>query len=83
VAAGRLEPDVAAAALRAITDLVDERYAHIALAPAAWSLRHNLTYYAALAARLQVPLLTTDARLAAAPGLPCAVELVAPTAPTG
>jgi len=33
--------------------------------------------YAALAAALGHPLLTADARLARAPGLPCAVELVA------
>ena len=43
-------------------------------------LRDNVTYYdalyVALAARLGYPLLTADARLARAPGLPCAVELV-------
>ena len=48
--------------------------------PAAWTLRDNLTYYdalyVALAARLGYPLLTADARLARAPGLPCAVELI-------
>ena len=47
---------------------------------AAWALRDNVTYYdalyVALAARLGYPLLTADARLARAPGLPCAVELV-------
>ena len=32
--------------------------------------------YVALAARLQIPLLTLDARLSCAPGLTCAVELV-------
>ena len=46
----------------------------------AWALRDNVTYYdalyVALAARLGYPLLTADARLARAPGLPCAVELV-------
>jgi predicted nucleic acid-binding protein len=87
VAARRLERDVAAAALRAITDLVHERYPHGPLAPVAWSLRHTLTYYdalyIALAARLHVPLLTADARLAGAPDLPCEVELVASTRPIG
>ena len=46
----------------------------------AWTLRDNVTYYdalyVALAARLGYPLLTADARLARAPGLPCAVELI-------
>ncbi len=87
VAAGLLEPERAAAALRAVADLVDERYPHGPLAPVAWSLRHNLTYYdvlcVALAARLDAPLLTADARLAVASDLPCEVELVAPTRPTG
>ncbi len=45
-----------------------------------WALRDNVTYYdalyVALAARLGYPLLTADARLARAPGLPCAVELI-------
>jgi predicted nucleic acid-binding protein len=81
VAAGVLRPAVALAGLRALDVLVQERYPHPPLARAAWDLRENLTYYdalyAALAARLGVPLLTADARLARAPGLPCAVELVA------
>ncbi len=40
----------------------------------AWTLRHNITFtdacYVALARRLEAPLLTTDARLAASPNLP-------------
>ena len=59
---------------------VGERYPHGPLATAAWALRDNVTYYdalyVALAARLGYPLLTADARLARAPGLPCAVELI-------
>ena len=39
----------------------------------AWTMRHNITFtdacYVALARRLDAPLLTTDARLAAAPNL--------------
>ncbi len=50
------------------------------LAERAWTLRHNLSFYdalyVALADRLDVPLLTGDARLARAPGLPCEIELV-------
>ena len=40
----------------------------------AWTMRHNVTFtdacYVALARRLDAPILTTDARLAAAPDLP-------------
>ncbi len=60
--------------------LVDTRHDHGPLAVVAWSMRHNLTFYdalyVALAAALDAPLVTTDARLASAPGLPCAVELL-------
>lgn len=80
VAAGVIEEDSAAAALRALGSLVTDRYPHTSIAESAWSLRHNLTYYdalyVALAARLGYCLLTADARLARAPGLPCQVELV-------
>lgn len=45
-----------------------------------WELRANLTvydaWYVALAETLQTPLVTTDARLANAPGLRCSVEHV-------
>jgi predicted nucleic acid-binding protein len=80
VAAGSIEADSAVAALGALSSLVTDRYPHTSIAVPAWQLRHNLAYYdalyAALAARLGYPLLTADARLARAPGLPCAVELV-------
>ena len=81
VAAGAVEEPTAAAALRAVQDLIAERFPHGPLSGAAWGLWPNLTYYdalyVALAARLGVPLLTADARLARAPGLPCAVEVIA------
>jgi predicted nucleic acid-binding protein len=80
VAAGAVEATSAAAALRGLEGLVAERYPHGPLAASAWGLRHNLTYYdalyVALAERLAIPLLTADARLARAPGLPCAVEVI-------
>jgi predicted nucleic acid-binding protein len=45
-----------------------------------WALRHNLSAYdatyVALAELLGVNLLTTDARIAAAPGTECVIELV-------
>ena len=79
-AAGVIQPDTAEAGLYAFDRLVQYRYPHGILASAAWLLRHNLSYYdalyVALAARLGYPLLTADARLACAPGLPCAVELI-------
>jgi predicted nucleic acid-binding protein len=87
VAAATLEAETAVGALQAMRRLVHARYPHSPLSQRAWGLRHNLSYYdalyVALATSLGVPLLTADARLACAPALPCAVELVAPTAPTG
>lgn len=79
---GVLTPQVATAVIRTSGHLVDHRYPHTApLAEAAWALRGAITFYdalyVALAARLDVPLLTGDARLTRAPALPCAVELVA------
>lgn len=79
--AGLLSGVEALAALRATRALVDHRYPHSgALAEHAWSLRHNFSFYdalyVALAARLNVPLLTGDTRLSRAPRLPCQAELV-------
>jgi predicted nucleic acid-binding protein len=59
--------------------LVDHRYDHTgALARAAWALRENVTFYdaiyVALAAALDVPLVTADSRLSAVPKLPCVIE---------
>jgi predicted nucleic acid-binding protein len=68
-------------ALRAAGQVISRRYSHTgALGELAWTLRHALSFYdalyAALAARLRVPLITADARLTRATGLPCTVELV-------
>ncbi len=76
-----LPPSVAGALLGDAATLVDVRYETSAtLREAAWTLRDNLTFYDALyvvlAQALRVPLLTADAKLARAPRLPCAVELV-------
>jgi predicted nucleic acid-binding protein len=82
VAVGKMATRTAEAALYALQSVVSDRYPHGNLAVGAWRLRDNLSYYdalyVALAARLGYPLLTADARLARAPGLPCAVELVSP-----
>lgn len=57
------------------------RARHRDLLRAAWGLRHNVSYYDALyvvlAAALDAPLVTLDARLARAPGLPAVVECLA------
>jgi predicted nucleic acid-binding protein len=81
LATGDISATVAESALHAVLLLIDQRYPHGSLADGAWALRANLSYYdalyVALAARLQVPLLTLDARLSRSPQLPCAVELLA------
>jgi predicted nucleic acid-binding protein len=79
--AGKITEDVAAVGLAVLPGLVDERYPHFGwLTRAAWELRGTITFYdalyVALAARLEVPLLTADVKLSRAPGLPCKVEVV-------
>lgn len=78
---GQISRLEACVAVRAAEALVEYRYPHTgALAARAWDLRDNLSFsdalYAALAGQLGVPLLTSDARLSRAPGLPCQTELV-------
>lgn len=69
---GALDADRAARALDVAMDLPTQRYAHEPLAPRIWQLRDNAsTYdaaYLALAEALEVPLLTTDRKLANTPG---------------
>ncbi|WP_433575199.1 type II toxin-antitoxin system VapC family toxin [Nocardia brasiliensis] len=77
----KITSDEALAGIRLAKILVDERYAHHGpLAAQAWQCRHNITFYdglyVALAAALGIPLLTSDARLSNAPGLPCRVQLI-------
>jgi predicted nucleic acid-binding protein len=61
-------------------DLVLQRYPHYWLLPRVWELRHNLTaydaVYVALAEALDAPLVTRDARLAAAPGHQARIEVM-------
>ena len=82
VRAGALTATAGRAGLGGLRTLIDERYPHGPLADAAWRLRDNVSFYDALyvvlASRLDLALLTADARLAAAPSLPCRVELVTP-----
>ena len=67
-------------ALNDLSDLPLERAPHRLLVARAWELRANLTLYdasyVALAEALGAQLVTADARLARAPGVRCAVELL-------
>lgn len=78
-AAGSLPAAQAQRAIARLARLPLLRVPHAALLERAWELRENVTFYDALyvslAERLQVPLLTLDERLAAAPGLRCSVEV--------
>lgn len=78
---GQLAPELATTLLLASPRLVTHRHDHRgSLAAAAWALRDNLSFYdalyVALAAALDAPLITADARLASAPHLPCVTEVV-------
>lgn len=79
-AAGIIKADRGLALARQVSDVVTRLHPHEPLVRLAWSLRDNVSFYdalyVALAAALGHPLLTTDARLARAPRLPCAVELI-------
>ncbi|HWF92047.1 MAG TPA: type II toxin-antitoxin system VapC family toxin [Terriglobales bacterium] len=66
-------------AMEDFLDLRVTRYPHSLLLPRIWHLRHNLSAYdaayVALAERLNVPLISKDSRLHAAPGHAAQVEL--------
>lgn len=78
--AGELGDERGAQALDDLADLPIHRYPHDLLLPRIWELRANLTAYdaayVALAEALGAPLLTRDARLAAAPGHEARIEVV-------
>lgn len=78
--AGTLSARRFAAAVRDLEDLALDRYPSRRLMWRAYELRDNVTAYdatyVALAEALDCPLVTADARLARAPGIRCAVELV-------
>lgn len=81
VRVGDVTATQAETALDAAEDVIDLRYAHTGrLSSIAWQLRNNLSFYdalyVALAAQLDIPLLTSDRRLSRAPNLPCAVEVI-------
>jgi predicted nucleic acid-binding protein len=78
--AGKLSADRAADIRTDLADLAIMRYGHEPLADRVWALRDNLTAYdavfVALSEALEAPLVTCDARLAAAPRI--VVELYSP-----
>jgi predicted nucleic acid-binding protein len=80
VAAGDLTADQGMALLGAVPDLQMRQHPATPLLDRIWQLRHNVTpydaAYVALAEQLGCPLLTTDVRLAASPGLRCEVQVV-------
>ncbi len=79
--AGELSASAARGALQALAEVPLRRAPHRVLLQRAWGLRANVSFYdglyIALAERLGLPLLTLDARLAAAPGLRAGVEVIA------
>lgn len=80
VRSGELDSDSGLCAVRDLGDLDLERHPHEPLLVRMWALRDNMTAYdaayIALAEALDAVLLTCDGRLARAPGVAAAVELV-------
>jgi predicted nucleic acid-binding protein len=76
---GTISPERASLALSRLSDTQFTRYPHMYLMLRVWEMRENLTAYdaayVALAEALDVPLVTTDSRLAQAPGIRAAVEV--------
>lgn len=73
VRGGKLSTDRADDVRTDVAAVAITRYGHEPLADRVWALRDNLTAYdavfVALSEALEVPLITCDARLAAAPGI--------------
>lgn len=69
---GELDEVQASQLISSLSEVPIERYSHTLMAARIWELRHNLTAYdaafVALAEALNAPLVTADARMAAAPG---------------
>lgn len=77
---GQTDGEVAADILGDLADLAAIRWDHEPLLRRVWELRENLTPYDAvyvvLAEMLGAALVTSDARLARAPGLRCVVDVL-------
>ncbi len=80
VLAGAISGERGRLALQHLAELDLERYSHTPFLQRIWALRENLTAYdatyVALAEALHATLLTSDQRIASAPGIQAAVELV-------
>jgi predicted nucleic acid-binding protein len=76
--AEEISPDAAGMARRAFAELPLERYSHELLRDRIWALRRSVTAYdaayIALAEALDLPLITTDRRLAGAHGHRARIE---------
>lgn len=77
--AGRIDETAASQAVEDLRDWPGERYSHRPLLARAWELRHSVrgwdAMYVALAEAFQATFLTMDARLGAADGPRCAIEV--------
>lgn len=77
---GDIDEAEAAVALEVLVELRLTRYPHLPLLLRVWALRTNLTpydaAYVALAEELECPLVTGDRRIARAPDIGCAVEVL-------
>ncbi len=77
---GRLDATSAAQAVDDLRDWPGERFGHQPLLGRVWELRSSLrtwdAFYVALAEVMQATLVTSDSRLAGAPGPRCPVEVV-------
>jgi predicted nucleic acid-binding protein len=77
---GRLDRTEATQAIEDLAAWPGERFGHRLLLPRAWELRATVrgwdAMYVALAEALDAVLLTTDRRLAAAPGPTCPIEAI-------
>ena len=77
---GRLDATAAVQAVQDLRDWPGERFAHRPLLDRVWELRDSVrswdAFYVALAEVMHATLLTSDSRLASAPGPKCTIEVV-------
>jgi predicted nucleic acid-binding protein len=77
---GRLDATAADQAVEDLRDWPGERFGHRPLLGRVWELKGSLrswdAFYVALAEALQATLITSDARVARAPGPRCPIEIV-------